>query len=109
MRKQIDYRIWNRTRTSFFWMIATWCISVFIVFLAIIGDVPEMMYLYYVSSIAHTVLIFSTFVLSIMHLRRYKEKGLAVTALVFSSLGVFQFIVGFFIGLLLAIAGIGTL
>jgi len=109
MGKEIDYRVWNRTRTSFFWMVATWFISAFIFLLAAIGDVPEMMILYFVFVFIHIGLIISTFVLSIMHLRRYKEKGLAVTALVFSSLGVFQFIVGFLLGLLFTLAGIGTL
>jgi hypothetical protein len=38
--------------------------------------------------------IIATFVLSIIHLRRYEQKGLAVTALVISSIGVLLVFIG---------------
>lgn len=47
--------------------------------------------------------IFGTFVLSIIHLIRYKEKGFAITSLVISSIYVLLFAIGFLIGLIIGI------
>jgi len=43
--------------------------------------------------------IINTFVCSIVHLTKYKQKGLAITSLVFSSFWVLMLVGGFLIGM----------
>jgi hypothetical protein len=50
------------------------------------------------ASFAVCALIIATFVLSIIHLRKYQQKALAITALVISSIGVLFILMGFMLG-----------
>ena len=84
-----DKSVWNWTRMSFWSMIVIW------VLVSLFG--------YPVSNVGFLLvafifvgLVISTFVLSIIHLTKYKEKGLAITALVISSIGLLFVLIGFF-------------
>ena len=87
--------VWLATRLCFYLMAVSW------VFSAVILAVDEENILGSIFSVLLVLLIIPTFVLSIIHLRRYKDKGVAVTALVISSVGLFFVFIGFMAGLLL--------
>lgn len=85
--------IWYATRACFWAMVCFWVLA------SLVLAVDEGIVGLLLSMIACGFVI-ATFVLSILHLRRYKEKGLAVTAIVISSLGIFIMFFGFMEGLL---------
>jgi len=84
-------------------MVSTWTLSSFLAYAessflldAIAG----------VISLAAIGLVIATFVLSIIHLKCYPEKGLAITALVISSIGLLIITLAFLYGIILAISGL---
>lgn len=83
--------VWVGTRACFWAMVVTWSLASWI--LAI--DIEDSLGIAF--SVIACALVIATFVMSIVHLNRYKEKALAVTALVISSIGLL-FMIGGFLG-----------
>ena len=83
--------IWTSLRSSFWFMITMWIL--FTIF-------PNSNEAISLSDILWIISIFFTFVVSIIHLTKYKEKTLAIVALILSSFNIFGFLVGFLVGLL---------
>ena len=86
--------VWLSLRISFWIMIFLWGLATIL---------PEHQGLYFQDWIFVIAIIF-TFVVSIIHLVKFKEKGLAITSLVISSIGLFLFLIGFMIGIIEYIA-----
>lgn len=82
--------VWYSMRNTF---IGTWIFN-FLFYFTIDLDL-----LFWLIFIALTYCIFNTFVTSIIHLTRYKQKAFAITALVFSSIWVLLYLVGFVVGM----------
>ena len=80
-------KLWKATRILFYTTMGFWLLSYFIVL--------ENSILFALSWI---VLGISTFVCSIIHLIKYKEKSFAITALVITSILNILFFIGFIIG-----------
>jgi hypothetical protein len=95
MKKGNEF-VWNAARISFVGIFFFWILSVFLLFSGYAGMSVLMSFL-------HSISIIATFVLSIIHLKRYKQKGFAVTALVISSIGIVFFGIAFLIGFLWAL------
>lgn len=85
--------IWFYTRVSFWLMIMLWIVSGIIESLATIEFIESTRYLIF--SLFFVGFVISTFVLSIIHLTKYREKGLAITGLVISSIGLLFVFMGF--------------
>lgn len=85
--------IWNGLRVGFWVMIGFWAISIAFNFITLEKFIANNV-LYLVLSIIWMVDVFFTFIISIIHLTKYKEKGLAVTALVISSILILLFLLG---------------
>ncbi|MFA7708222.1 MAG: hypothetical protein WCX73_04695 [Candidatus Pacearchaeota archaeon] len=83
-------KLWYFLRISFWVMIATWAL------IALLPDTTG--YLDIINVIWIITLIF-TFVTSIIHLVKYKEKAFAITALVIASIGIFLLIIGIGMGI----------
>lgn len=86
--------LWYATRISFYTMIFLWG------FVTYTKDYVSFISLLYIVS------IFFSFVTSIIHLTKFKEKGLAITSLVISSYGVLAFTIGFIISLIVGSVGV---
>lgn len=95
MKDKKNKRVWLWTRISFYVSIASW------VLLTILDtDITTTIF-----SNLLTASAISTFVLSIIHLRKYKQKGLAITALVISSLWILIIFIALIYGILLGLIG----
>lgn len=91
--------VWIGLRVSFWIMILIWVGE--IIFLP--NDFPpEAHWLGFMAiiSLLYTVSIFFTFVVSIVHLVKYKEKAFAIVSLVISSIQGLIFLIGFLIGVI---------
>jgi len=85
--------VWYSVRIGFYFLIAYFALGlVFEDFLLKLVD-----YMFF--SLLFTYLLINTFVTSIIHLTKYKEKGIAVASLVLSSILLLAFIYGLFLGL----------
>jgi hypothetical protein len=81
--------VWYGLRTGFWIMIGCWAISIFL-------SGEESLYLVFLTFwIISTIF---TFVISIIHLTKYKQKALSIISLVFSSFLLLTAIVGFLFG-----------
>ena len=91
MKKEKKGFVWYGLRTSFLIMIGCWLLAI----IEIIQEytILEEIFIYLLMGSA----IF-TFVVSIIHLTKHKPKGLAVTALVLSSIIILSFLIGVFLG-----------
>jgi len=87
--KQQNQFVWLSLRISFWIMIFLWGLATVL---------PEHEGLYFQDWLFIIAIIFN-FVVSIIHLVKFKEKALAITSLVISSIGVFLFFIGFLIGI----------
>jgi len=83
-----DY-VWYGTRIGFYFLIAYLLLS----------SIFDSLYENEVLAMILTYALISTFVTSIVHLTKYKNKSFAIIALVISSLGLIFFSMGFIIGL----------
>ena len=90
--------IWNSLRVSFYTMIT--------IHILLIVSVPEDSFTNSEVTIGESLVSliwiasgFWTFVVSIIHLTKFKEKGLAITSLVLSSLYVMMFLAGITLGI----------
>ena len=88
-----DKRIWGHVRISFWLMIGLWGVSI----------IFESLALSLFFSLTWIATIIFNFVNSIRHLRKYKEKGFAITSLVISSIFLLLVIAGFCLGILLGL------
>lgn len=87
-----DKGVWNWTRICFYSMIGFWVLAdIFLV-----GSTENVIGI--ILSLITCAFVFATFVLSIIHLIKYPQKGLAITALVLSSIGLLLFVGGFIVG-----------
>lgn len=77
--------VWYGLRAGFWTMIGLWAISIFL------SGEENLYFAFWVFWIASVIF---TFVLSIIHLTRYKQKALAVTSLVFASFLILTAIIG---------------
>lgn len=99
-KKEDKNFVWKSLRISFWTMVGLWVISMFL------GFVSSSVNWFWISlSLIWLVSVIYTFVLSIIHLNKYKEKGFAITSLVISSLFIILNIVSFFVGLLSGASG----
>lgn len=85
----MEKNVWTATRICFWLLIVVWTLASIILY----ADENSIVGLLF--SLLTCGLAIATFVLSIVHLNKYKEKGLAVTALVISGLGVLMMFFGF--------------
>jgi heme/copper-type cytochrome/quinol oxidase subunit 4 len=81
-------KLWINTRISFWLMVAFWMAA------SLVLSVNEESTTGLMLSVIACGLVISTFVMSILHLRTYKQKGFAVTALVISSMGILFMLLG---------------
>ena len=77
-----DKGLWYATRIIFGLMLFFWFMA------SVILSVDKTDSIGMLCSLIADCLVIATFVLSILHLRKYEPKGLAVTSLVISSIGV---------------------
>jgi hypothetical protein len=91
MEKKQKQFVWNGLRISFWIMIALW--GLFTITNYPTENLDILSWVWVISAIA-------TFVLSIIHLVKYKQKTFAITSLVISSIWVFIFIIGMIIGIM---------
>ena len=96
MKDKKNKRVWLWTRIAFYAFIIIWI-------LLMIFDKPDVL----VTIISYLIIAsaISTFVLSIIHLRKYKQKGFAITALVISSLWILIIFISIIYGILLGLIG----
>lgn len=87
MEQKQSKGVWNWTRVCFYAMLLFWVLGAIT-----LEDESTLNYL--LVGLPTLTTIIATFVLSIIHLRRYEKKGLAVTALVISSIGVLLVFIG---------------
>jgi len=87
--KQSLKSVWTWLRISFYTMVGFY-------FLILISPVYEELT---ILDLTFTLALFSTFVLSIIHLVKYEKKGFAITSLVISSIFLFIFLIGVMIGI----------
>lgn len=87
--------VWTMLRVSFWVMIFLW---------ALVSYMPDNTMGLAFQDYVYLISIISTFVLSIIHLVKYDKKAFAITSLVISSIGLLLIIIGFFIGIIQAIA-----
>jgi len=85
-----DKKLWKATRVLFYATIGFWLFT-------IISPIFEGSLLFALVWISLSI---ATFICSIIHLARYKEKAFAVTALTISSILNILFFIGFIIGFL---------
>ena len=85
--------VWSGLRISFWIMICLWLLSFIMELIGGNFYYSDSSFWVGLSVIWFFSVIF-TFVISIIHLNRYKEKGFAVTALVISSILILLFLVG---------------
>ncbi len=94
--------VWLSLRISFWIMIGLYLISL----IAILIN-PDLylsyLTLWVVLGIIQTISIFFTFVVSIIHLGKYKKKAFAIVALVLSSILLLLFLFGILIGSLIGV------
>lgn len=86
--------VWTWTRVGFYSMLALYVVVFFL---------PESFFETTTGGLlilAMGVSIFGTFILSVIHLVKYPEKGLAVTALVLSSIFGLFYMIGVFAGMM---------
>lgn len=88
-----DGKVWIWTRASFYFMIGLWILAMFISY-------EEFTPLVWIFSLLWMSSAICTFVLSIVHLTKYKEKAFAITALVISSTLNIVFFAGFIAGII---------
>jgi hypothetical protein len=94
--------VWKSLRISFWTMIGSWVLS------TILGLVSPSFALGTVGiliGIISTISVFFTFVVSIIHLTKFKQKRLAIFALVISSILLLLILFTFLIGLLWGLSG----
>lgn len=91
MKKENKKFIWYGLRISFLIMVGCWLLS-------IVVTIPEDTFANWLFLIAWMASIIFTFVFAIIHLTRYKQKGLAITSLVLSSWLILMFLVGIVLG-----------
>jgi len=89
-------KIWSYTRYGFWTMIGLWVLSM-------VSTIFSESIIFGVIWIGVTIF---TFINSIRHLTHYKEKGLAITALVISSFLILLFLIGILYGIILILAEI---
>lgn len=77
--------VWYGLRVGFWIMIGLWAISIFL---------SEEESFYFIFWLLWIISIIFTFILSIIHLTKYKQKALAVTSLVFASFLILTAIIG---------------
>ena len=94
-KKQTNF-IWYATRVSFWLMIFFWGLAVII---------PKHEGIW-INDWAYVISVLFCFVCSIIHLVKHKEKALAITSLVISSIGLLLMIFGFIVGIVEGIQGI---
>jgi hypothetical protein len=82
--------VWYGLRTGFWIMIGCWAISIFL------SGEENLYFAFWTFWIISTIF---TFVISIIHLTKYKHKALAIISLVFSSFLLLTAIVGFLFGI----------
>ena len=91
MENKDNLTVWKSMRISFWLLCLFFIINIFIVDINEIG--------YTIFAFLFVADIIWCFVTSILHLKRYKEKGFAITSLVISSMMVSIILLGMFIGL----------
>lgn len=84
-------KVWIWTRVCFWAMVVTWLMASSILAVNIDSSLGL------VFSVIACSLVIATFVMSIIHLNKYKDHSLAITALVISSIRLL-FIIGSFFG-----------
>lgn len=89
--------LWYFLRISFWVMIFFWVLLTFL---------PEE-YNILIFSYLFLAAILATFVSSIVHLVKYKQKAFAIVALVISSIGLFFFLIGFVLGVIEGLSAAG--
>jgi len=89
-----DEKVWIWTRICFYSMLFLWLVAMFVP-----DSVMESAW-YILYAMVWVLSGVTTFVLSIVHLTRHPEKGLAITALAISSFVCFLFVVGFLVGMM---------
>ena len=95
MAKRRDM-IWYGLRFSFWLMIALFVISIFLY------DNPEDPTTI-IFGLLQSIIIIYVFVTSIIHLKRYRRKGFAITSLILSSILVLIILVAFIVGVVLSV------
>lgn len=81
-KKQKRSSIWAYLRISFWSMLGLWVVWVLIM----AGIIPVQTQIGRILGLAWFAAVIASFILSIIHLRRHKEKALAIVALALSSL-----------------------
>ena len=87
------YFVWNGLRISFWLMFALW-----ILYAIILKNTDDLI----IGSL-WVASIISTFVFSIIHLVKYRQKTFAITSLCVSSVWLFFFLIGIIVGIIEAI------
>lgn len=102
VKEEIDKKsfVWSGLRISFYSMIAIWVISIITVYLSGINIFVNIL------SFLIFFLVIFTFVISIIHLNKYKKKAFAIAALVISSLIIIANILVFIISFIAQLNGI---
>jgi len=91
--------IWLGLRISFWLMLALWIISAVYSAINATNGTSSYSTFWLIVSIVWIISIVFTFVVSIIHLTKYKQKALAITALVISSILILLSVIGFLTGL----------
>jgi hypothetical protein len=91
MEKKQNKFVWNGLRISFWVMIALW--GLFIISNYPTENLDILSWIWIISAIG-------TFVLSIIHLVKYKQKTFAIISLVVSSIWIFIFMIGVIVGVM---------
>ena len=94
--------VWKSLRISFWIMVG---LGVLFMILPYIISSSSFNRVWSFLSIIWVISVLFTFVISIIHLTKYKEKGLAVTSLVISSLFVLIFLILFLMGIMVELSG----
>ena len=96
-----DKKVWIMLRISFWAMVG---FTILIYIFPILWYSTPIYLTYYVLFIIGSIIF--TFVTSLIHLRRYKQKGFAITALVISSLYLLYNLFFIFMGMVMAMMGL---
>ncbi|HTZ41768.1 MAG TPA: hypothetical protein VMC07_00990 [Candidatus Omnitrophota bacterium] len=99
--------IWMGLRIGFWTLIGLYVISLAISFIYPKMSLSNNTLLLIIGGI-QTLAVFFTFVVSIIHLKKYKNKAFAIVALVISSLFILIFLLSFLGGLLIAMNQVPT-
>ncbi len=91
--KEEDKNLWNHTRVGFYTMISMFILSMFL------SKYYETNgYVWF--SIGWVIVTIFTFICSIRHLNKYKQKRLAITSLIISGILTVLFIIAFVAGMI---------